>query len=168
MASFCWTCTYAISIIIIIGVLIDVEVDAFLHYRKQSKRQENPKSKDNTKIRTNAPSPTHLFSSSQSQQPGQSSSPRLSVDRTIKRQVNEFQNWAAGCGVQGDNGFALIEDRVDGNEDWYAVTTTGAAQSSCVLRVPGQMILSANSIAQEYQPYIPASSFQILQYSWSS
>lgn len=77
----------------------------------------------------------------------------VSLERNTKRQVDQFQGWAAECGVQAESGFQLIGEMVDGNEDYHAVTSTGGAQGSRVLFVPGQMILSASRIAEEYQGY---------------
>lgn len=86
----------------------------------------------------------------------------LSLERTAQREVTQFQEWAGQCGVQPEYGFALVEEIVEENEDWRAITATGAPQGSRVLFVPGQMILSAGRISQEYGDYVGAS-FQILE-----
>ena len=83
------------------------------------------------------------------------------IEPTVAREVGPFQDWAAQCGVQVENGFCLTGDLVDGNEDWYAVTSTGGKAGSRVLYVPNQMILSSSRIAQEYQGYVEPS-FQVL------
>mmetsp|Transcript_45752 Transcript_45752/g.110899 ORF Transcript_45752/g.110899 Transcript_45752/m.110899 type:complete len:456 (-) Transcript_45752:29-1396(-) len=75
----------------------------------------------------------------------------ISLDRNAQRQIDQFQGWAADCGVQADNGFCLVGDMVDGNEDYRAVTSTGTSEGSRVLTVPSEMILSASLIAQEYR-----------------
>lgn len=77
----------------------------------------------------------------------------LSLERNTQRRVDQFQGWAAEYGVQAENGFHLVGEMVDGNEDYHASTSTGAAQGSRVLFVPGEMILSASRIAEEYQGY---------------
>lgn len=77
----------------------------------------------------------------------------VSIERIAKREIGQFQQWAVQCGVQVENGFVLVEGDVDGNEDWYAATSTGGAQGSRVLFVPNPMILSATRIAQEYEGY---------------
>ena len=86
----------------------------------------------------------------------------LSLDRNAPRQIDSFQEWAANCGVQAENGFCLVGDMVDGNEDYHAITTTGVAQGNAILTVPGEMILSASRIAQEFQGYVE-SPLQVLQ-----
>lgn len=78
----------------------------------------------------------------------------LPIQRTAQREVYQFQDWAAQCGVQTGNGFCLVEDQVDGNEDWYAATSSGAAAGSPVLYVPGEMVLSSARIAEEYDGYV--------------
>jgi len=92
--------------------------------------------------------PTQLFSA-------------ISIERTAKREIGQFQEWAVQCGVQVENGFSLVENVVDGNEDWSAATTTGGPEGSRVLFVPNEMILSSARIAQEYGGYVE-SSFEIL------
>ena len=59
--------------------------------------------------------------------------------------------------MQPENGFCLEGDLVDENEDYYAATSTGAAQGSRLLYVPGEMILSSSRIAEEYNGYIDGS-----------
>ncbi|KAG7373929.1 SET methyltransferase domain containing protein [Nitzschia inconspicua] len=86
----------------------------------------------------------------------------MSVERTATREIYPFQEWAAQCGVQADNGFCLAEQIVDGNEDWYAATSTGGREGSRVLTVPNEMILSSARIAQDYQGYVEPA-FQILE-----
>jgi hypothetical protein len=86
----------------------------------------------------------------------------VSLERTAQREVGQFQEWAGQCGVQPENGFCLVEDLVEGNEEWYAATATGGAQGSRVLYVPNEMILSSARIAQEYQGYVEPS-FQVLE-----
>lgn len=86
----------------------------------------------------------------------------LSLESTAAREVDQFQNWAAQCGVQIDSGFCLAADIVDGNEDYFAATSSGGSQGSRALFVPGEVILSASQIAQEYQEYLGAC-FQILE-----
>ena len=61
----------------------------------------------------------------------------LSLDKTAVREIDQFQEWSYQCGVQTENGFTLSGQIVDGNEDWCAVTSTGATQGSRVLYVPG-------------------------------
>lgn len=86
----------------------------------------------------------------------------LSLERTAEREVDGFQAWAGQCGVQPDNGFSLVCADVDGNEDIRAATATGGSQGSRVLFVPGEMILSAVRLAQEYEGYVEAS-LQVLE-----
>lgn len=85
----------------------------------------------------------------------------ISLDRNAPRQIATFQEWAASCGVQAENGFCLTGEMVDGNEDYYAITSTGASQGSRLLAVPNGMILSAFTINQEFQGYVD-SALQIL------
>lgn len=82
---------------------------------------------------------------------------QVALERTAPREIGEFQNWAVQCGVQPDNGFCLAEGLVDGCEDWYAATSSGASRGSSVLTVPGEMILSAARIAQEFDGYADSS-----------
>jgi hypothetical protein len=86
----------------------------------------------------------------------------LPVERTTPREIYPFQEWAANCGVQVDHGFCLADQTVDGNEDWYAATSTGGPQGGTVLTVPTEMILSSARIAADYQGYVEPS-FQILE-----
>lgn len=81
----------------------------------------------------------------------------VSLERTAQRQIDQFQGWAGPCGVQAENGFSLQGQIIDGVEDYYAGTSTGAAEGSRVLYVPGEMILSSSLIAQEYQGYVDGS-----------
>lgn len=46
---------------------------------------------------------------------------------------------------------------VDGNEDYFAATSSGASSGSRMLYVPWEMILSAYQIAEEYNGYVDAS-----------
>jgi hypothetical protein len=85
----------------------------------------------------------------------------LSLERTAHREIDQFQGWAGSCGVSAENGFYLEGEMVDGNEDYFAATSSGAAQGSRVLYVPGEMILASSWIAQEYNGYIE-SSLQVL------
>ncbi len=85
----------------------------------------------------------------------------ISIERTAPREIGQFQNWAVQCGVQVDNGFSLVQDSIDGNEDWRAATSTGAMKGSRVLYIPNEMILSSARIAQEFQGYVDPS-FRIL------
>ena len=77
----------------------------------------------------------------------------VSIERTAPREIDYFQGWAGSCGVQAENGFCLQGQMIDGNEDYYAATSSGAASGSRMLYVPGEMILSAYNIAQEYNGY---------------
>jgi hypothetical protein len=86
----------------------------------------------------------------------------ISVERTATREIYPFQEWAAQCGVQADNGFCLAEQIVDGNEDWYAATSTGGYAGARVLTVPNEMIMSSARIAQDYQGYVEPA-FQVLE-----
>jgi hypothetical protein len=86
----------------------------------------------------------------------------LSLEKTTTREVEQFEGWAAECGVTAENGFYLTRTVIDGTEDYYAVTSTGASAGSRVLYVPGEMILSASRVAQEYEGYLDQS-FQILE-----
>lgn len=92
---------------------------------------------------------------------------QISLDRSAPRQVGTFQEWAAQCGVQAENGFclegSLVEDGGNNNEDWYATTSTGAAAGSRVLCVPTEMILSSRRIAQEFDGYIDPLCFPVLE-----
>ena len=81
----------------------------------------------------------------------------VSIERTAPREIDYFQGWAGSCGVQAENGFCLQGQMIDGNEDYYAATSSGAASGSRMLYVPGEMILSAYNIAQEYNGYADAS-----------
>jgi hypothetical protein len=90
-----------------------------------------------------------------------STTPLVSLERTAQRQIEQFQGWAGSCGVQAENGFCLQGQMVDGVEDYFAATSTGAAKGSRVLYVPGEMIISSSLIAQEYEGYVDAS-LQIL------
>lgn len=85
----------------------------------------------------------------------------ISIERTAAREIGQFQNWAVQCGVQVDNGFCLLQASIDGNDDWRAATSTGAAQGARVLSVPNEMILSSTRIAQEFQGFADPS-LQIL------
>ena len=76
-----------------------------------------------------------------------------SIDRDTYRDIGTMQNWAVQCGVQADEGFCMLEQTVDGHEDWYAATSTGGMQGQSVLYVPNEMIFSANQIIQEYETY---------------
>lgn len=86
----------------------------------------------------------------------------ISLERDTPRQIEYFQEWAVGCGVQLESGFVLARNMVDGNVDYQAVTSTGAAGGSRLLCVPGEMVMSAYQVANEYQGYID-SSLQILK-----
>jgi hypothetical protein len=81
----------------------------------------------------------------------------VSIDREAPRDILSFQEWAGACGVQAEQGFCLMEHDVDGNEDWYAATGTGATAGSRVLYVPNEMILSSARIAQDYAGYVEPS-----------
>ncbi|KAL3931721.1 MAG: hypothetical protein SGBAC_011178 [Bacillariaceae sp.] len=81
----------------------------------------------------------------------------VSIDRLAPREIDYFQGWAGSCGVQPENGFCIQGQLVDDNEDYYAATSSGAASGSRMLYVPGEMILSAYQIAEEYNGYIDAS-----------
>jgi len=85
------------------------------------------------------------------------SSVQVPIERTAPREIGELQNWAVQCGVQPENGFCLAEDLIDGCEDWYAATSTGAPGGACVLSVPSEMILSSGRIADEFEGYADAS-----------
>ena len=85
----------------------------------------------------------------------------VSLERETEREVGQLQDWAGQCGVQAENGFYLDCQMVDNIDDWYAVTGTGVQRGSRVLYVPGEMIMSASQIAQEYDGYATAS-FQLL------
>jgi len=78
----------------------------------------------------------------------------VSLERTAQREIDNFQEWASSYGVQTDNGFYFQGQMVDGNEDYYACTSTGAAAGSCMLAIPAGMILSSSLIAQEYNGII--------------
>ena len=78
----------------------------------------------------------------------------LPLERTATREIDNFQAWAGDCGVLAENGFYIEEQMVDGVEDYYAATSTGAAEGSRVLAVPGEMILSSIWLEQEYEGYI--------------
>eukprot|EP00980_Cylindrotheca_fusiformis_P019926 scaffold7017_cov134-Cylindrotheca_fusiformis.AAC.21 len=77
----------------------------------------------------------------------------VSLEQSFERKVDSFQGWAAECGVQAESGFQLVGEWIDGNEDYHAVTSTGGAQGSRVLFVPGEMVMSSARIEQEYQGY---------------
>lgn len=69
------------------------------------------------------------------------------------RDVESFQNWAMQCGVTPENGFTLVPDMVDGNEDWFAATASGGTAGSRVLYCPSDVILSASRAEQEFGDY---------------
>lgn len=78
----------------------------------------------------------------------------LPLERSAVREIGQFESWAVGCGVQPENGFCLGGEMVDGNEDYYAGTSSGGSAGSRVLFVPGEMILSSAVIAQEFGGYV--------------
>ncbi|KAL3909432.1 MAG: hypothetical protein SGILL_008092, partial [Bacillariaceae sp.] len=51
---------------------------------------------------------------------------------------------------------------VDGNEDWYAATSTGGPEGGRILTVPNEMILSSAQIAQDYAGYVEPA-FEVLE-----
>lgn len=122
-----------------------LRVSALLVASILSSTQAFQVSKHGTNSYAASSSPTQLFSTT------------LSLERTAQREIDEFQGWAGSCGVQPENGFCLEGDLVDENEDYYAATSTGAAQGSRLLYVPGEMILSSSRIAEEYNGYIDGS-----------
>lgn len=86
----------------------------------------------------------------------------ISVERTASRDIASFQNWAVENGVQPGEGFCLNDYMMDGNEEYYAATSTGGSQGSLALFVPGEMILSATQTYQEIEGAID-DSMQILK-----
>jgi len=88
----------------------------------------------------------------------------LDLERPAERKIGNFLEWAGSCGVTPESGFGVEGQLIDNNDDYYAVTTTGAARGSRLLYVPGEMIISSSRIAEEYNGYIDAN-FEALNQS---
>jgi hypothetical protein len=97
----------------------------------------------------------------------------ISVERTAQRDIGSFQEWAVQCGVQmaPDGGFYLAPGTPSGShegdeseqEQFFAATATGGEENSCLLYVPGEMILSASRVAQDLEEYLSPRSLQMLE-----
>jgi len=122
--------------------------------------------------------PQHVFllqSSNQNYNQDQASfsssySSLVSIERETPRNIDDFQIWASQCGVQAVDGFCILQDYVDGNEDYYASLSNEAffgsnnanvVEGSTILHIPGEMILSANQMNQEFgQQYVDFSDLE--------
>lgn len=72
--------------------------------------------------------------------------PMVNVDERAPRNVPAMDEWAAQFGVQRSGGFTLRETEAD---DWSVFTSEPLPQSSPVLSVPGNMILSSSRTRAE-------------------
>jgi len=77
----------------------------------------------------------------------------IDINEGAQRDIGQFDQWAANCGVQRCEGFQLNSQ--DGL-DWFAMTNADIPAGSAVLAVPANMILTTSACREELTAIDPS------------
>lgn len=87
----------------------------------------------------------------------------VNINDNVPRDVSTMESWSVNCGVQKADGFQLVSNYVDGQEDYCAITQQQLPAGSPVLFVPNEMIFSSSKAAQEFGGILQTAENQLMQ-----